>query len=304
MNFFEQYKQVRINIENRFQGLRHEQASLIKSLITLADPANGVVSNISYQDLAGILTVNPSPGRKISGTPSKQTIRNYIKSIEKEYGDYFQIISEGQSLKFYFPEIPKLFSPVFENTEVNTHSNIEETCASTGQSDDLNSEVNIQVNTEVNPHDNSVKNINNKYINNNNNNQKLPITDNFNPTPETIARAEALGYSDANDFTEIQAFIDHNKAVGSSFADFNPIYLRWLARRTERQQQQQQQKKYSRRTDHASSQTPTRSRQPSALERVRNAYSKDFELDETTGCFIARTSHATPDYSHSVASTY
>ena len=107
------YNKATILIASRFQGLRHEQTTLIKTLITLADPTTGIVSNTTYQDLCDLLTVNAAPGRKESGTPSKQTIRNYIKSIERECGDYFKITSEGQTLKFLFPEIPKIFNKVF-----------------------------------------------------------------------------------------------------------------------------------------------------------------------------------------------
>jgi len=45
---------------------------------------------------------------------------------------------------------------------------------------------------------------------------------------DTVARAEAIGFIQATDFTEIHDFIDHNRALGSLWADYNPLYLRWL----------------------------------------------------------------------------
>ena len=244
MNGFEKYKQGQIDLEKPFRGLPYALVLLARSLITLADPSTGIVSNISYQELAQILTVNPVPGRKDSGTPTKQTIRNWINSIERECGEYFKVISEGQTLKFLFPELPKILSTIFENREVNTvdnptniHENIDE-----------NVVFDDEVNTEVNTPNLSVKklfiNINNNTNNNNlgeeigNKNLKQPISPNFYPSQKTIDRAIASGYGFATDSNIIQEFIDKNTAWGSTFADFNPIYLSFLAKHAERKQQE------------------------------------------------------------------
>lgn len=135
-----------------------------------------------------------------------------------------------------------------------------------------------------------IKDINN--INNNNNTQKLSISENFVPSQETIIRAQILGYETVTDFQEIQAFIDHNKAIGSLWADYNPIYLRWLAKSVERKQQQKLSQTISGRTNHA----PSRQREtprPSARERVKQAYASQYEFDKRTGCFEPRTHSAT-----------
>lgn len=242
------YNKEKSRIESFFIGLPDGPSSLIKSLITLADPVTGIVSDNSYQDLANLLTIHPAPGRKNSGTPSRQTIRNYIKSIENECGEYFKVISEGQTLKFLFPELPKILSKIFENREVNTVANLANIHENIDENVVFDDEVNIELNTEVNTPNPSVKklfiNINNNTNNNNlgeeigNKNLKQPISPNFYPNPKTIARAIASGYSFATDINIIQEFIDKNTAWGSTFADFNPIYLSFLAKHAERNQQE------------------------------------------------------------------
>ncbi len=277
VNILEQYNKGRLEIERPFIGLPYALALLAKSLIALANPQTGIVNDISHNELAILLKVNPAPGRKNSGTPSKQTIRNYIKSIERECGDYFKVISEGHSLQFIFPELPKILSELCKNTEVNTEVNLSETVAHTEQNNLLGKQNYTEVNIELNTASEPVKNIIFNNINNNNNNNKQSISENFTPNTETLARAEALGYSNASDFSEIQAFIDYNKATGSQFVDFNPIYLRWLAKSVERQQQKQlgttgsihHAKQYSLRTQ---------THQPSLRERVLKAHASDFAL--------------------------
>ena len=246
VNRLEQYKKGIVEIERPFIGLSYAQALLAKSLITRADPATGIVNDISYQDLANLLTINPAPGRKNSGTPTKQTIRNYIKSIERACGEYFKVISEGQNLQFLFPELPKVFSKIFENREVNTLVNSSDAHENTEENRVFDNEVNLHLNTDVNTPNSAVRKLYfNKNINNNNNaagmignkNLKQPITPNFYPSPETIARAEASGFSFAADANIIQEFIDKNTAWGSEFADFNPVYLCFLVKHAERKQQ-------------------------------------------------------------------
>lgn len=241
------YYKKRSRIESFFIGLPDGPSSLIKSLITMADPVTGIVSDISYHDLANLLTIHPAPGRKNSGTPSKQTIRNYIKSIERERGEYFKVISEGQSLKFLFPELPKIYSEIFENREVNTDVNLSEIVAHTEQNSLSDTQDDTEVNIELNTPINAVKNNIFNNINNNNNNildkkignKNTPktISQNFYPSQEIIARAIAAGHNNATDADIIQEFIDKNTAWGSTFADFNPIYLSFLAKHAERNQQ-------------------------------------------------------------------
>lgn len=235
-------------IEKAFMGLPYASSIIVKSLVTLADSSTGIVNDIKYNELAKLLTVNPAPGRKSSGTPTKQSIRNYIKSIERECGEYFKVISEGQSLKFLFPQLPTIFSKIFENTEVNTLTNPVNNQENIDEKVVFDEEVNIELNTEVNIPNPRVKklfiNINNNTNNNNlgeeigNKNLKQLVSPNFYPSQKTIARAIASGYSFATDSNIIQEFIDKNTAWGSTFADFNPIYLSFLAKHAERKQQE------------------------------------------------------------------
>ncbi len=144
----------------------HPHTSLIKSLLTLADPITGQVNNISYSDLSELLTINKAPGRVDSGVPQKQTIRNYIKSIERECGNHFKIISQGQKLKFFFPDVPKLYQELIKELEVNIEEDTEPNTRKTKQSRGLtkerqaedNTEINSDVNTEVNTPSSAVKN--------------------------------------------------------------------------------------------------------------------------------------------------
>ena len=241
------YHKKRSKIESFFIGLPDGPSSLIKSLITMADPVTGIVSDISYHDLANLLTIHPAPGRKNSGTPSKQTVRNYIKSIENECGQYFKIISTGQKLQFLFPELPIIFSEILEIREVNTDINLSKTFAHGEQNDVSDRKDNTEVNIEPNTPIQAVKKlfINNKTNNNNKQDMKIgnkntpkTISQDFYPAPEIIARAIAAGHNNATDTNIIQDFIDKNTAWGSTFADFNPIYLSFLAKHAERKQQE------------------------------------------------------------------
>ena len=247
MQGIDRYNKYICEIERVFIGQPYASILIIKSLIILADSSTGIVNNISYNELASLLTINPAPVRKNSGTPTKQTIRNYIKSIERECGEYFKVISEGQKLQFYFPELPKIFNKIFENQEVNTDFNISTTHKNIDGNVVFDDEANIELNTEVNtPTPNVEKlfiNINNKTNNNNlgeaveSKNLKQPISPTFYPSEKTIARAIASGYSFATDAHVIQEFIDKNIAWGSEFADFNPVYLSFLAKHEHFQQQ-------------------------------------------------------------------
>lgn len=242
------FNKARIEIERPFLGLPYGPLLLIKSLINLADPGTGIVNNISYLELTKLIEINPAPGRKESGTPTKQTIRNYIKAIERECGDCFKVISEGQSLKLLFPELPTIFSKFFENREVNTETNTRMALENTWVKAFFDEDVDTDLNTEVNTPNESIKKLFININNNNNNtsesllgakNNKQPIAADFYPNQETISRAIASGYSFATNPEIIQEFIDKNTAWGSTYADFNPIYLCFLAKYTQFQQSKQ-----------------------------------------------------------------
>lgn len=239
MKQIKKYNEARQAIESRFVGLPHAHASLIKSLINMVDSTSGIVSDISYADLSQLLAIEPAPGRKNTGTPNKQTIRNYIKSIERDCGAYFKVISDGQTLRFLFPELPKIFSDVFKNTEVNRDLNSYQFVDNIEENSNYDEEYNTHLNTEVNTPDLAVKNINIINILTNKHN-KQPIQPDFYPSEETIATAINHGFLAATDLTEIQKFIKYNQDNNCLWADFNPVFLCWLERDSQYRQTKQQ----------------------------------------------------------------
>lgn len=286
--------------EKAFIGLPYASLLIVKSLITQADSSTGLVYNITYNALAKLLTVNPAPGRKNSGTPTKQTIRNYIKSIENSCSNHFKVITEGQKLQFSFPELPKIFKKVFQNSEVNTETNTQKTHDNTEQKSFIEDEDNRELNTQVNTPSATVKNIIFNNINNNNNN-KQSIRNNFTPNAETILRAKALGYCNVEDPTEIQNFIAYNTACGAQWADFNPIYLRWLAKSQERQQQKPQMnntRSFNHDNQHRNN---TKTDTPSARARVIQAYASEFAFCEETRRFDSKNENKQRIYCDFVA---
>lgn len=293
------YNNAIIEVGSLFLGLPNSHSSLIKTLIILADPLSGIVNNISYSDIARLLTINPAPGRKDSGTPSKQTVRNYIKSIERECGDYFKVITEGQNLKFFFPEIPKIFNQLFKTTEGNTQSHEPCSLDTTDESAVLEDELNMEVDTEANTALSAVENIFiNKNINNNNNNNptKKLIADDFFPNSEAIATATSLGFKTVCDAAEIADFISYNKAAGSMWADFNPIYIKWLARGKEilnnkNKHAQTVSHKDTRSIQNATAQRttkPSSSYKQSLRARVIDAWSSELAFNEPSQCFESK----------------
>jgi hypothetical protein len=253
MSTLHQYNQARAVIEDCFKGLSHAPRVLVHTLITKADLSTGLVENINYRDLAACLTVFAAPGRKDSGTPSKQAVRNYLNTIQTQCGDHFQLSSEGQSLKITFPTLPKIYKSCVESFEVNTVSdrvqNTEKPLVridSEAFFEDLfNREEPIEVHTEVNTPD-PIETINAcvyasakiKTKNLTNNKQttesesfadlKKPIARDFYPSPETIELALEKGFVKVTSDIEIKRFVMYNEASLSRWADYNPVFLNWL----------------------------------------------------------------------------
>ncbi|HCC3261893.1 Vir protein [Legionella pneumophila serogroup 1] len=272
------YKRINKTIESKFCGLPHAQSFIVNLLINLADPETGIVSEISYYELSNLLKINPAPGRKNSGTPTKQTIRNWVKSIERDCGDYFKIITEGQNLRFQFTEMPQIFKEVFQNKEVNTVTNTTTPPKKTEQNYDFDEPLNIEVNTEDNTHNPAVKNINifnitnsnkqNRTANNDFSRNKKPIGDDFYPNTKTIEIAFSMGLTKITDKEEIQAFIKHNKKQNTQWADFNPVFINWLERDAQYAQNKQQKAQGQLRSHHNERGTNQSTLHQTALERV------------------------------------
>lgn len=231
-----QFNKKREELEARFTGLPHTHTTLIKSLITKADPRTGMVDDFSYRDLSNLLRVEVASGRKNTGIIQKQTIRSYLRTIEKEYPNEFRVISEGQCLRLQFLSIPLIYSSLFDLGEMYTDSisvkstkdpiDFEE--KNTSSEEDEGRDNIREVNT-VSP---AVKNINILNINNkqttNARIEKKSISDDFYPDAKTIELAQSRGFSKVIDPEEIRKFILHNQARRSLWEDYNPVFMLWL----------------------------------------------------------------------------
>lgn len=253
MNILHQYNHARTVIEGCFNGLPYGPRILVNALITKADLSTGRVENISYRDLAACLTVFASPGRKDSGTPTKQAVRNYLNTILTQCGDHFQLSSVGQSLKITFPTLPGIYKSYVELPEVNTVSdrviNTEKTLVDIDSEaffeDLFDREEHIEVHTEVNTPEPTdainagvyagakIKTKTNKQTNLSEESfadLRQPIDRDFYPNQETIELALAKGLVKVTSDLEIKRFVMYNLASSTRWADFNPVFINWLER--------------------------------------------------------------------------
>lgn len=243
------YNRVALEIHSRFERLPHVHTTLIKSLIPRADPNTGLVENISYRDLALLLSVDPAPGRRGAGIPQKETIRSYLRTIAENCSEDFRLISHGQKLKCQFVNLPIIYAEFFaqekeyidhatDSFEMTTLVNIEEDTSYTKESaTDSSNECPI-----VQKAKEAVKNINN--ITNNTNkltheseNFKKRISPEFYPSQETIDFALSKGLTNVLNPKELQKFIRYNQERNCQWADFNPLFVQWLERGAEYQQE-------------------------------------------------------------------
>ena len=246
------YNRARLEIESRFIGLQHAHMRLILSLINRADPDTGIVEGMSYRDLANLLAVDHAPGRKGAGIPQKETIRSYLRTIEENYADNFQVITQGQKLKCQFIHLPKIYAHFVDqkqeytdDSSTSTLSKPIENTEKTYANDVSLGAVKIVERPILDAFESTAKKV--LYINKQNkltgedekkfSNLKQPITPNFYPTQETIDIALAKGYSRVVEPAELAAFIRHNQQRCTQWVDFNPVYLQWLERGFEYQQQ-------------------------------------------------------------------
>ena len=250
----ENINHARVELESRFSGLPHAHTTLIKSLISRADPETGLVEGLNYRDLADILVVDHAPGRRGCGTPQKQTIRSYLRTIEENCGEDFRLISFGQKIKFHFLQMPKIYAYFFAQNELYTDttddvkpSNIldpYETFNTVDVIPEPEKSINFPGEAEFENAAKKVLLINktNKLTGEGDNKfftAKQPIAQNFYPNAETIAEALSRGFTSVIEPKELTAFIRHNQQSQTQWADFNPVYLTWLERASEYQQRKQ-----------------------------------------------------------------
>ena len=208
----EQYNNARTEIESLFNGLPHALVILVNVLLTKASAETGIVENVTYADLASLLTVDAAPGRKNSGTPQKQTIRSYLRTVENQCGDYFQVISDGQKLKIKFPTLPGIYAAHLKSTEEYTDSTTtsytSKVLVNTDENDVIDEPENIDQYTqpyteEYTPAINACEHtrLNIKTLTNKQNKQTSTVTfsetrqsinPNFYPSAETIATGIAV----------------------------------------------------------------------------------------------------------------
>lgn len=264
---------MRMRFESCFSGLPHTQAIIINLLISKADPETGIASGIIYSELVSILFVAPSSGRFKSKTPTKQTIRSYLRTIEHSFSEYFQVISEGQNLKIWFPTLPGVYASYFdvENTDLytdkSTHLNTVKTISNTESNDaflvDKNTEEYTDLYTDSYTPECPVKN--NNIFNIKNKQQttettKLSICDDFYPNAKTIELAQSRGLFSVTDKAQIRKFINYNQAKDTKWADYNPVFLNWLEQDSKHTQRAVQQKEPRRARDECYSNKPSKSK--------------------------------------------
>lgn len=288
-----------MEIDFLFSGLPYAHIVLVHALLNRTDINTGIVKNISYQKLVSFLKVDPMSGRRKTDPISRQTIRSYLRTIEKFCPEHFKTINDGQHLIIKFPTLPVIFSSYLTNTEHHINENkgkislnmLENVEQSSITEIDQNIDVYSDPYTEEYTFERKTDPVkNNNYINKNktNNNKQASsksfISDSFFPSAETLLRAKERGFENADDLREIQAFIDHNKAIGSQWANFDPIYLRWLENGKGRKTRQAEVKKSWSSNDG----TSNKSYRKSAKQRVIDAYSDQFDYCEQTGKFYAK----------------
>lgn len=128
---------------------------------------------------------------------------------------------------------------------------------------------------------------------------KKQIGDDFYPNAKTIELALSMGLTKVKDFTEIQAFIKHNKKLNTQWADFNPVFITWLERDAQYLQKQQQKMQGQLRSHHnerGTNQSTLNQTAQTALERVSQQHGISIESlwensnsELFTGVFIEGT---------------
>ena len=247
----EQYNKMRVEFESYFKDIPLVPRLLAYALITRANLTAGTVENITYRDLAVLLTVSQASGRKDAGTPQKQTIRSYLRTIETQCGDHFKIISDGQSLKFHFPTLPAIYASHFKCEGVYTPLSMGQYTPQTLINNDQNASNDDEVGTEeyteeytdlytpdgeqaLNVCEHACAKIKPNKLNNNNSKQildelpgdiKKPIPDDFNPSQAMIDNALRLGLPKVTDPSELKKFIIFNKSLGSTWARLSKTTL-------------------------------------------------------------------------------
>lgn len=119
MEEIKRYNLARELIEKFFIGLPNASSKLIQLLITRADLPTGLVENLTYRDLAILLSVDHALGRKNAGTLTIETMRSYLRTIAKNCSDDFRLFTQGQKLKYHFPGTPATCAHFYAQEKVH-----------------------------------------------------------------------------------------------------------------------------------------------------------------------------------------
>lgn len=284
-------------LDDHLFELPHLCRLLMHCLFKHCDFKTGRITNITMEQMQRDLYVAPASGRKRQKVTA-DTIRGAFRTIQKFKPKEFIFSVEKQRIVIELPFIRDLFADFdAQNKEATVKAGegeSEETQASSCEKSEIptvSTAAKIADLTSTAELNTPVKKFNINNINNNNNkalSKKQPITDSFTPSSETIEQALSLGYHDVHKPEVIADFIAKNKAWGSAFADYQPVYLNFLMRRAERLQRNNQQPSSSGRDLHADRRQPSKARPLTASERVIRAYADEFDYCERTGQFFEK----------------
>jgi hypothetical protein len=224
-------------------------------LFSYCNMTTGDITIDSLEELArDAFQVTPAPGRKkedING----DTLRNALRSIKKAKPDCFIFSVVNQHIVIEMPFMRALYEQFKAKGQEDAAVDAREvarpkTHASIGEESDLLPNLSVEVAEEDAAATFAIRNNNKTNITKLTNitgnvvvnftPRKQPISADFYPDSETIAEALSLGFERVTDKDEIAAFIQHNQARNTQWANFNPVYLQWLSRGAEYKQRQQQ----------------------------------------------------------------
>ena len=214
---------------------------VIYELLEDCDYTSGTISVGTLDELAHSFYVSPSPGRKkeiINGN----TIRNAFRTIKKAKPDAFKFTTVNQRIIIEMPFIRELYQEFYSQprevaavdlSDLNTPTTIATYDESCVFPDDLGREDVTDFAAASFSHIDITKNKNKqnkltghgelKWI-------KKSISPDFSPSSETIEAALAKGFTNVLNPEELQKFINHNLTHNTQWADFNPVFLKWLER--------------------------------------------------------------------------
>jgi hypothetical protein len=238
-------------IKATLAGLPSFSRLAIYDLLPYCDFSTGIISIPSLDEVANTdFYVVPAPGRKKENIQS-ETLRNAFRTIKKSRPNDFIFSTKNQRIIIEMPFVRELYQQFHQDiTDVAAVNATEVVTAKTYASIEKEAVFNTYVYTDLTAVElGSIKDLNNikqtnKQINSTPFNKKI-ITPDFYPDESTIAEALGKGMTKVLDLSEIQSFINHNRKHGSQWADFNPVFIKWLERDiqlTKEKQQKTQQK--------------------------------------------------------------